>query len=191
MPKTTLICLWCLRKKNYNIITEGLNINLKNAVIKILIFISIEIKNSNKVLRIMPNELSMDFEIISASIEWLCKSEIIVKINKENFETEGYLIRYTDQEKELRLLYQDCWVELPNQKIMSFIKKTPNDQDITFEAISRYLKMIQSYEFKIQKYKQLIFDEGYVAGHFHGTWRELLVQYDLVEFLDIGYLDVF
>ena len=63
-----------------------------------------------------------------------------VKGDEDNIE---HLVKYSFQEETFRALYQDCWVELPNYKFLKFIRKTNNNQLITYESIINYLMIIK------------------------------------------------
>ena len=60
-----------------------------------------------------------------------------------------------------------------------------------YEAISNYLMMIKGPKKNSPKLMQLIYDEEYQQGNYKGTWRELLVKYDLVEFLEVNYVGIY
>lgn len=193
MPKSTSICLWWLKKQNFKLIIEGLDLKIKIGVIKILILISIKLNDPNEVILISTNELALDPDVISTSLYWLCKMKVIMVLNDNNLndKEECYVIKYTNQEAELRRLYDDCWVDLPNQKVLNFLKRTRNDQILTFEAISNYLHKIKGFKRDNVNLKNILFDEDYLRGTFKGTWREVLVKFDLVEFLEIDYVVIY
>ena len=62
---------------------------------------------------------------------------------------------------------------------------------MTYEAISNYLMMIKGSKKNSSNLKQLIYDEEYQQGSYKGTWRELLIKYDLVEFLEVNYVGIY
>ncbi|MBJ9947578.1 hypothetical protein I5729_00390 [Acinetobacter bereziniae] len=191
MPRSTSICLWWLKSHNFKLIIEGLNLNVKIGVIKILTFMAIKLNDPEKIITITSCELELSSDVISSSLFWLCKVKVIMILNNDWYEKNEYVIKYTNQEKELRNLYDDCWVVLPNIKILRFLKKTPNDQLITFEAISNYLLKTKGFKREVANLVQIIYDEDYLRGVFKGTWRELLVSFNLVEFLDIDYVNIY
>ncbi|MCT9976770.1 hypothetical protein M2R48_00270 [Acinetobacter sp. I-MWF] len=192
MPKSTSICLWWLKSHNFKLVIGGLNLKLKIGVIKILTFMAINLNDPEKVLTIKSNELSLNPKIIADSLFWLCKVKVIIILNDNDWhEKDEYVVKYANQEKELRKLYDDCWVVLPNLKVLTFLKRTPNDQVITFEAISNYLLKIKGFKRDIVNLRHIIYDEDYLTGVFKKTWREVLVKFDLVEFLEIHYSDIY
>lgn len=192
MPKLTLICLWWLKDSNFKIVIEGLSLRLKIGVIKILILIAIKSSRNNENILISLKEVSLEEDAMIATLFWLSKIKIIKfdgELNLMNM--DKYLIFYSDQEKYLREIYEDCWVELPTQKILNFIKRTPSNEQLTYDAISNYLMMTKGYKMDNFKLKKLFYDEEYLKGNYIGTWRELLVKYQLVEFLDVGYVGIY
>ena len=183
MPKTKLICFWWLKSHNLKIIVENLSINLKIGVIKILILMAIKSNDIYNELQVSSKELSLDVKTMAMSLCWLSKNKVIVLIDEEIFNSDGlYSVKYTDQEQELRDLYDEYWVELPNQKILEVLKRTPNDECVTFETLINYLLLIKGLKKEKVKYKLLYFDEEFIEGFCKGTWREVLVKYKLVEF---------
>lgn len=184
--------MWWLKEKNFRIVVENLSLKLKIGVLKILIFISIRLKGNDSLLKISSKDLFLDSNVIIASLNWLSKIKVITLIDADNlFDKKEYFVKYCFQENELRKLYEDCWVEFPTQKVLNFMKKTPSNQNLTYEAISNYLMMIKGRKMNSLNLKQLIYDEEYMKGNYIGTWRELLVKYDLVEFLDLSYVDIY
>lgn len=183
MLKTTLVCLWWLKSQHFKIIIECLNLELKIGVLKILMLMAIRLRNTESVLKISTNELFLDSDVIVASLYWLSKIKVIVLMNEADLvERKQYLIRYSQQEQELRNAYDDCWVELPNQKVLNMLKTTANNQNITYEALSNYLMLIKGVKKNTKKIKPIYFDEDFVNGCFRGTWREILVRNELIEF---------
>lgn len=189
MHKTTLTCFWWLRSQNFKIIVESLSVKLKIGVLKVLMLMAIKLKNSYSVLKISSNELSLDPKVIAGTLYWLSKIKVIVLINDGNLiSSEEYLIKYSSQEIELRNLYDDCWVELPNRKILQILKNSPNDQILTYDALKNYLMLLKGYRENKCKAKPIYFDEELLNGHFKGTWREVLVHYELIEFWGLNNL---
>lgn len=192
MSKKTIICLWWLKEKNFRILTGTLSLKLKIGVLKILILMAIRLDSKEGVLKISSKELLLDTKVIIASLYWLSNIQMVTlvesKVDKDNIE---HFVKYSFQEESLRELYQDCWVELPNHKLLKFIRNIPNDQIMTYEAISNYLMMIKGSKKNSSNLKQLIYDEEYQQGSYKGTWRELLIKYDLVEFLEVNYVGIY
>lgn len=183
MPKNTLICFWWLKSQNFKIIVECLSLDLKICVIKILVLMAIKLNNTESILKISSNELYFDAKVIDASLYWLSKIKVIVIIDEDRLiEREHYWIKYSDHEQDLRDLYCDCWVVFPNKKVLKFLKETPNDQCITYEALNNYLRLLKGVKKNTGNTKTIYFDEEFLNGHFKGTWREVLVQYELIEF---------
>lgn len=99
---------------------------------------AVKLKNTERVLKISPHELSLDSEVTLDSLKWLSKLNIILIVNSVNLgERREYLIEYIYNEQMLSVFYNDCWVELPNHKILNFLKKMPNDKYITYESLFR------------------------------------------------------
>lgn len=192
MSKKTIICLWWLKEKNFKIIVENLSLKLKIGVLKILILMSIRLNGNENLLKIRSQDLLLDSKVIVASLYWLSSIKVVTLIDADNlFDKQEYLVKYSFQENELRKLYEDCWVELPTQKILNFIKKSPSSQKLTYEAICNYLMMVKGNKMNSLNLKRLYYDEEYMNGNYIGTWRELLIKYDLVEFLDVSYVDIY
>lgn len=187
MPETTLICLWWLNRQNFKIITESLSLKLKIGVLKILVLMAVKLKNTERILKISPHELSLDSEVILDSLKWLSKLNIIVIVNSVDLgERKEYLIEYIYNEQMLSVFYHDCWVELPNHKVLNFLKKTPNDKYVTYESLFNYLMLIKGLKKNTDKTKQIYFDEDFLNGHYKGTWREVLLKYKLIEFFNFN-----
>ncbi|WP_327857416.1 hypothetical protein [Acinetobacter guillouiae] len=192
MRKMKTICLWWLKEKNFKILVGSLSLKIKIGVLKILILMAIKLKGTENILKISSKDVSLNSKIILSSLCWLSEVKIITLIDKDNLiEKSEYLVKYCFQEEELKNLYDEYWVELPIQKVLNFIKKTPSDQKIIFDAIINYLMIIKSCKNKNPKLKQIFFDEEYLKGNNKGTWRELLVRYDLIEFLEVGYVEIY
>ena len=190
--KKIIICLWWLKEKNFRILTGTLSLKLKIGVLKILILMAVRLDSKEDVLKISSKELLLDTNVIIASLYWLSNIQMVtlvdMKVDVDNIE---HLVKFSSQEESLRELYPDCWVELPKQKVLNFIRKTPNNQNITYEAISKYLMVIKGPKKNSHNLKQLIYDEEYQKGIYEGTWRELLVIYGLVEFLEVDYVGIY
>lgn len=192
MSKKTIICLWWIKDSNFKIIIEGLSLRLKIGVLKILILIAIKSSGNNESILISLKEVSLEEDVMIATLFWLSKIKII-KFDGELdlMNIDKYLIFYSDHEKYLRETYEDCWVELPTQNILNLIKSTSSNEQLTYDAIINYLMMTKGYKIDNFKLKKLFYDEEYLKGNYIGTWRELLVKYDLVEFLDVGYVEIY
>jgi len=163
MLKTTLVCLWWLKSERFKVIIECLNLKLKIAVLKILMLMAIRLRNTENVLKISHNELFLDSNVIADSLYWLSKIKVIELMNEEDLvKRKHYLIRYSEQ--ELQNSYDDCWVELPNQKVIKLLETTANNQKITYEALSNYLMLIKGVKKNTPKIKPLYFDEDFING---------------------------
>lgn len=186
MSKKTIICLWWLKEKNFKILTGTLSLKLRIGVLKILILMAIKLDSSEDILKISVKNIFLDKKVIDQALYWLASLNMI-EIVKFNDEMNGkdYWVKYSLQEESLRYLYENCWVQLPKYKILKFIRQTPNDQNITYEAISNYLIIIKGPKEQKNHLIPLIYDEEYLNGNFKDSWRELLVKYGLVEFLDL------
>ncbi|WP_336950879.1 hypothetical protein [Acinetobacter sp. AS167] len=192
MSKKTIICLWWLKDKNFKILIGNLSLKLRIGILKILILMAVKLDCKESILKISSKELLLDIKVIVASLNWLSNIKMITLVGvKGEADNIQHLVKYSFQEETLRELYQDCWVELPNYKILKFIRKTNNNQSITYEAIINYLMMIKGPKKHSNHLEQLIYDEEYLKGNYKGTWRELLVKYGLVEFLEVYYVEIY
>ncbi len=144
MSKKTIICLWWLKDKNFKILIGTLSVKLRIGILKILIFMAIKLDCKESILKISSKELLLDIKVIAASVHLLSNINMVtlvdVKGDEDNIE---HLVKYSFQEETFRALYQDCWVELPNYKFLKFIRKTNNNQLITYESIINYLMIIK------------------------------------------------
>lgn len=132
MSKKTIICLWWLRDKHFKILIGTLSLKLKIGVLKILILMAIRLDSKDGILKISSKELLLDSKVIVASLYWLSKINMVTLVEGDGaFNKVEHFVKYSCQEESLRELYQDCWVELPNYKVLNFIRNTPNDQSMT------------------------------------------------------------
>jgi len=193
VPKSTLICLWWLKNQNFKLLFDNLSLKLKIGIIKILIYMAIKVNTTEIFLRIKSTEIHLDSKVFHASLFLLSKLNIISILNNNDDwnEKDEYIIKYSDKENGLRTVYDDCWINLPNKKILKLIKFTANDKESTFEAINKYLFMNKGLKKDAKKIKPIVYDENYFEGNIEDTWLEILIRFDLIEFLNVKHMDIY
>jgi len=99
-------------------------------------------------------------------------------------ERDYYLVKYLYNDQMFDI-FNDCWAELSNQKIIKFLKGTSNNQNMTYEALINYLMLVKGIKVRTGGIKPIYFDEEILKGNFKGTWKEILIKYKLVEYLTL------